>query len=419
MSSPERALVRALTFVVVSLSLLPAQATIPVPSDGSDGAFAPSANVQIDLSQAVTGSWDQDNAANTGKGVFDAAKWAVVFKYSSVNIPTGVTVTFKNHPSGAPVVWLVQDTVTVMTSAVIDLNGANGNSAGGFAQPGPGGFRGGSAGSASSEPPAGFGPGGGTRLGYYDYYGQGSYATRYNVDGAGAIYGNAQVIPLIGGSGGSGSLYNSAYQGGGAGGGAILIAAGNTLTVNGTIKADGGTGYTTSGSGGAVRLIADTITANTAARVYARSLNSTLGFTGGEGRIRIEANTFTGSLNCTPNASIVNLIGTPPVYWPPSNIPAVTIAKIAGADTPSDPWALLSDPDHYSTINTVQPIVVQINATNVPLDWNVGLRIVPFVGKDSTVLATTVRGDETASVCEATITPKMGVSSLQVRAYKP
>lgn len=419
MSSLVRAIARTVPLVVVSLVIFPVRATIPVPSDGSDGAFAPSANVQIDLSQAVTGNWDQDNTANTGKGVFDPAKWAVVFKYSSVSIPTGVTVTFKNHPSGAPVVWLVQDTVIVNTSAVIDLNGANGNTSGGFAQPGPGGFRGGSAGSASSEPPGGFGPGGGTRLGSYDYYGQGSYATRYNVGGAGAVYGNAQVIPLIGGSGGSGGSYQSTFQGGGAGGGAILIAAGNTLTVNGTIKADGGTGYTTCGSGGAVRLIADTLAANTAARVYARSLNSSIGFSGGEGRIRIEANNFTGSLNCTPGASIVNLIGTPPVYWPPSNIPSVTIAKIAGGNTPADPWALLSDPDHYSTISTVQPIVVQINAANVPLDWNVGLRVVPFVGKDSMVLATKVSGDESASVWEATITPKMGVSSLQVRAYKP
>lgn len=63
-----------------------AMASITVPSDGTDGALVISANTVIDLSQAITGNWDTNNAANSGKGVYDPAKWAVVFKYTSVTI---------------------------------------------------------------------------------------------------------------------------------------------------------------------------------------------------------------------------------------------------------------------------------------------------------------------------------------------
>ena len=35
------------------------------------------ASVEVDLSQAVTGAWDANNAANAGKGVYDPSKWAV------------------------------------------------------------------------------------------------------------------------------------------------------------------------------------------------------------------------------------------------------------------------------------------------------------------------------------------------------
>ncbi len=97
-----------------------ASGQLTIPSDGSDGAFNPTANTTVDLSQAITGTWNQPG---TGAGVYDPSKWAVVFKYSEVNIPSGVTVSFTNHPSGAPVVWLVQNNVTVAGS--VNLNGEN------------------------------------------------------------------------------------------------------------------------------------------------------------------------------------------------------------------------------------------------------------------------------------------------------
>lgn len=70
-------------------------------SDGSDGVFNPLASVQIDLSLAATATWDTPSPV-PGQGVYDPVQWAVVFKYSSITIPNGVSVSFKNHPSGAP-----------------------------------------------------------------------------------------------------------------------------------------------------------------------------------------------------------------------------------------------------------------------------------------------------------------------------
>ena len=91
-------------------------AQIVVPSDGSDGALNITTNTVIDLSQAVTGSWSANNSANAGRGIYDPTVWAVVFKYSSVTIASNATITFNNHPSTAPVVWLVSGNVTQRTN---------------------------------------------------------------------------------------------------------------------------------------------------------------------------------------------------------------------------------------------------------------------------------------------------------------
>jgi hypothetical protein len=65
---------------------LPAHADLTIPgADGSDGTFAPTANVTVDLSLAPTAGWD---SIGSGNGVYDPDKWAVVFKYASVSIPS-------------------------------------------------------------------------------------------------------------------------------------------------------------------------------------------------------------------------------------------------------------------------------------------------------------------------------------------
>ncbi len=88
--------------LILVLSVLDAMAQITVPgSDGSDGELHITESTTIDLSDAVTGKWDDDNAAHAGKGIYDPDKWAIVFKYTRVTIDSGRTLSFKNHPSRA------------------------------------------------------------------------------------------------------------------------------------------------------------------------------------------------------------------------------------------------------------------------------------------------------------------------------
>ncbi len=133
-------------------------------------------------------------------------------------------------------VWLVNGNVTI--DGVLSLNGQDAPSAPTLAEPGPGGFRGGTGYFASNVgASAGFGPGGGQwNIVGNGWGGGGSYGS------AGAYgpptYGNPSLIPLLGGSGGGG--YGGDGRGGGAGAGAILIASPGTISLPGTIRANGG-----------------------------------------------------------------------------------------------------------------------------------------------------------------------------------
>jgi hypothetical protein len=301
-------------------------AQLIIPSDGTDGTFSPAANIEVDLSQAGTGTWSDPNGANAGKGIYDATKWAIVFKYSSVNIPAGVTVTFKNHPSHAPVVWLVQGGVDIAgTVSVNGKSGLSGIDALTPVEPGPGGFRGGAAGPAGNG--AGLGPG----------------------DAYGNTYGNPQILPLIGGSaqGGYGSFYSCPGAGG-----AILIAASTTIQLTGGITAlsgpywSSGTGYA---SGGAIKLISNNVTGT-------GSLDA-----GGAqpGRTRIEANTLSPTVTSNP-PTIALPPGTTPIIFQSANSPTVKILSVDGVNSPADPTApLVSSADIAIQKNAPVTIVLE------------------------------------------------------------
>jgi len=169
-----------------AFSSLHAQQLILPTTDVSDGVLNITVSTNIDLSKAVTVSSWTNASPSPGLGVYDATQWAVVFKYSSVNIASNVTVNFINNQTHAPVVWLVNGNVTI--NGTVNLDGLPGNTTdpNNLTEPGPGGFRGGGGVTFGNGP--GFGPGGGATA---------------NVSGTySGTYGNAQILPLIGGSGG-------------------------------------------------------------------------------------------------------------------------------------------------------------------------------------------------------------------------
>lgn len=315
---------RYLTAAALALAATCTTRALDIPgADGSDNAFAPTSNLEVDLGAADTGVWNGANP-NPGEGVYDPEKWAVVFRFSSVNIPENVTVTFKNNASRAPVVFLVSGDVSIRGKLVLSARDLGTK----LIEPGPGGFRGGPGekGPGLSVGP-GFGPG-------RDFRGggpAGSYATPGYAAAADTVYGNAQIVPLIGGSGGYGW---GDPRPGGAGGGAILIAAKGTIAVDGSIAADGGGGDSVNGGGGgAIRLIAEQVTGKGA--VSARSQNGYSRF-GGLGRIRIETSSFDNGLNLAPVTQPV-APDAPVLLWPKADAPSARIVSVVSKAAPSDP----------------------------------------------------------------------------------
>lgn len=381
-----------LAALTLTTALVSTQAQLIIPSDGSDRALNPSENIEIDLSKASEGEWNMDNTANQGNGVYDANKWAVTFKYSSVNIPAGVKVTFKNHRTRCPVVWLVQGEVRI--DGELNLAGKDGGD--GLEglisrEPGPGGFRGGASGPQGNG--VGLGPGGGASgdgKGIYD-----------------PIYGNPQLIPLIGGSGGNAANGNIA---GGPGGGAILIAAAGIVTLEGRITTGGGRSSASVGSGGAVRVIASQVKGG--GEIYCFRLGYEY-----PGRIRIETGSLSPTIRTSPETIAVPP-SVPPMIWPPDAAPKVRIVSVNSIATPVDPSApLVSHAD--VAIQNDSSVTVTLETRDFPIEGSVQLRVAQKWGVGAWLNASYVSGNQASATWQAQTTFVKGYSTLQARATAP
>lgn len=371
-------------------------------ADGSDGEFHPTSNTKIRLDLAPTGSWDGPNA-EPGKGVYDPDKWAIIFRYSEVNIPAGVTVSFFNHPSNPPVVWLVSGPVTIDGTVSVSPSGGV---LLGYSLPGPGGFRGG-----GSNTSGGLGPGGALPLGF-----GGSFATGT------AQYGNSRCLPLVGGSGGRGTANavpgSGNYGYGYPGAGAILIATPGSIALNGTITANAQPNYyaDAGGSGGAIRLICNSL----------EGTGKFIALGASDGRIRVEANQIAFASVGTPTAS-QGLPGATATLWPLPNAPDVRVLSLGPAAVPADPLASFEFP--YADVNLThgagQTLVIECR--NVPTGsdpegteaWTVAARVAPRGAVPFIVNAEYVSGDYELSTWHAVLGLPTGFAAIQVRASMP
>lgn len=424
--------------VIAALLGVPALADITIPGlpvevEGTDGDLVVTGyrvwHAQ-DLWLAPTGSWTDAggdiNGDGKGDGVYDPALNAVVFKYSSVELNTGGGtggIYYHNHPSRAAVVWLVTGNVTIADGARIDVSGENAQGSARFSEPGPGGFRGGRGTVGVTPGSGGFGPGGGE---FIQAIGAaaGSHSTLGGTESGATpapTYGNAFILPLIGGSG-AGTADSS--RGGGAGGGAIMIVCTGTITVGGNgIDADGGDGnnYGNSGAGGAIRLIADVVTGDGPLR--ATSTTPYQGIRGGDGRIFVQANVISLGDPGSPTYVATDFNESPYYVWPPAETPTIRPTKIVANaidyPIPLYPEASLDFPLADVSFDTQDPITLHIEAENVPTDWIVTVRVTPKSGDTYTVLAEPLTGDSTYSTTTATFSLNRGFGAIQVRAYQP
>ena len=391
---------RTLIFAALGLAvcLQPTHAQNIVWSDGSDGALAPDGtitNIVIDLSEAKTGVWDENNEAHAGKGIYDPAKWAVVFKYSNVSIPRGVTVSFKNHPSHAPVVWLVADSATIL--GTVDVSGHPGQSGPlGLTptEPGPGGFRGGPSGPAGCG--VGLGPGGGD---------QASHATFKDLCfPCSDIWTGNQ---LIGGSGGSGSEGNA----GGGGGGAIMIGAAYSLINEGAIYAKGGGSGWAGGSGGTVKIVAQEVLGSGEINCLAD------GTSAGAGRAHIFTKVLAPEMRIYPETTAASYYYDP-IVWPADSTPSVSIVQVGADCSRDEPTAPLAGTADF-TVEDEHPVAIKMETTNFPLEGTVLVRAAYKWGAASWVRASYLDGNEAKAHWRASYRFPKGYTTLQARATAP
>lgn len=394
-------------------------------------------------STGADGALDFSNLPAGSVVVFDPKKFSPplnpagdnIFNFTTINIPSGITVKLSGRVLTGPVFWLASGDVTI--NGKIDLNGENGAvptvtlSGRVRAMPGAGAFSGGIGGktdgsSTAPLPLSGDGPGGGSAAAV------GDLCRNPNVSGAGGSFtGNSFLVPLVGGSGGGGGVFSAnpgtlaqvAYAaGGGAGGGAILIASSTSITVNGPITANGGNGATPStfcgngggggGSGGGIRLVAPVITGAGSLNVLGGGGGTGLNGSGGaSGIIRIE--TFTDNFRGPINGPFS--VGEPfALFLPTTPPPSVSIISVNGVALPQPPTGNVVTPD--STIDTLSPVQITIQASFIPPGTVITLHVFSDNNTDQTVQTTPLLGALQSSTATANVTFPSGFSLNFVKA---
>jgi hypothetical protein len=333
--------------VLILLALLPLAAqSVRSGSTGADGALV--------LTKPGTTIFDPQTFSPPLNIARDG-----VYHFTNIFIGKDVTVRLSTKTMTGPVFWLSQGPVEV--DGTIDLNGGDGSGTPSIA--GAGGY-----------------PGGFPR--HAGFYPQGFTP-------------NVFLVPLVGGRGGDGGV----TQSGGAGGGALLIASSTSITINGSITANGASSIDgTGGGGGAIRLIAPVI-------VGAGSASARGGQPGGpDGLVRFETqdNQFTGSLDDTPFVQ-----GKPfGLFLPPSPPASLRVISIGGISVTNEEF----------TINQSSPVIVVVEARFLPPGTVLQLEFFPQRGPVQLISTTPLSGTFELSRATASVTFPGGLSSGQVIA---
>jgi hypothetical protein len=381
-----------------------AQSSYNSGSTGADGAFSPTSNQTIQVPASG------------------------VYNFTTVNIPSGVTITFTPNATNTPLTMLAQGNVTIAGS--IGVNGQAGSAIGPGGIGGPGGYRGGDGGVgiAIQSGTNGDGPGGGIggsvsgssagNGGGGGYLSIGSTPTSAGSGQGGASYGSAALLPLLGGSGGAGgaALGSTVGGGGGGGGGALVIASSGTITFSGGIGATGGSGGSASGgkggggSGGAIRLVATTITGSGIFNVTGgQNILSGQSDAGAQGYLRAEAYTYTSFSPGVVGGGSVSLATPNPVNL--SGGPSLVIASVAGVNAPAMPNGSLTEaPDIVLPAGQANPVTVNLTAANIPVGTAAVVTVIPTTGASTSVSSTVLAGTTASSTAQASVTLPAGVS---------
>ena len=301
-----------------------------------------------------------------------------------------LVVSFIKNAANTPVTLLIDGNLTLASGVTFTVSGDPGtsgstNALGIGGNGGPGAGRGGDGAyqlvNFAALGGAGLRPGGGAG---------GAVAGTPGAGGPGTFIATSDLLPIIGGAGGGGgastsSASNCAGGGGGGGGGAILIAANGTITINGTLNADGGDRGSLSnnacsssggpGSGGAIRILANAIAGS--GQMNARSGTNVQGARppANYGLIRMEALTNTFPVSDTDPLA-ARMPGPGPVF----NVfnPTVAITSVGGQAVPANPQGIYGGVDVVLPIPGSTPVV--FSTSGVPTGTTVNVTVKPKVG---------------------------------------
>jgi hypothetical protein len=405
---PSRLRLRAWPFLLMLFfAATPAQAQFSSGSTGADGAFNPTSNTTLQIPESG------------------------VFNFTTINIPQNVEVRFTKNSKNTPVTILATGNVIIAGRIFVDGTDWNGRFGG---EGGPGGFRGGNGGTPldSINGTPGDGPGGGGGAvggttgvgsgGAGGFFGTGQNGILKTGDGVvgqgGARYGTRVLLPLIGGSGGGGGSSsvgsNSVGGGGGGGGGAILIASSGSISFptnsdssRGIYARSGeggprfGSASGGSGSGGAIRVVANTVSGTPCLNVSSGPNNFNVP-TGSSGIIRVEGFDLSQYVpRCSTNEQT---LGQPnPVTL--SNSPTLKIASVGGIAAPANPvGSINAPPDIVVPTSVSNPVQVVVNGTNLPSGTAIQVKLTPETGN-----LTTVSGTLSGSTSSSTATVSMSL----------
>lgn len=403
-------------------------------STGADGAFAPTVDTTVQLPASG------------------------ILHYTTVNIPSGVTVKFSRNAANTAAVILTTGGVKI--GGAIDISGGNSLTSkiglvgdvnkGGSA--GPGGFDGGRGGLPEQNQAGGtgMGPGGGgggiqapggdqancwkrpQGGGGGGFAGAGGvsqcitssggwYAANLRTGFGGPGYGSNSMLPLVGGSGGGGGAggpngWSLAGTGGGGGGGALMVVAAGAVELTGSILANGGSAgninnnecnynYLDSGaaggggSGGAVRLLTPVF-----------SGTGVINVSGGKGGCRaggINLNDTTAGGDGGLGRSSVEIVsgGT----FSLSVIPTLAITGIGGVAVPPNPSG---SGDVTLPGELPNPADVTIAASGIPVGTVVKLTLSQPYGVNVTANAAALAGTLESSTATGSINIPTGSSVL-------
>lgn len=394
-------------------------------STGADGAFAPTADVAVQLPPSG------------------------ILHYTTVTIPAGVKVTFqRNSANTAAVILTTGDvkiagtidisggaSITTKAGLVGDINkggvggvggydGARGglqeqNRRGGTGQ-GPGGGGGGMAapdwgqywhcyGYSQGGGGGGFAAGGEASTCVRAY----KYDANLRTGFGGGLYGSNSMLPLVGGSGGGGgtggiNAWGYPGTGGGGGGGALLLVASGAVELTGSILARGGNsgaagncnqdnrdngGAGGGGAGGAVRVITPNFTGAGVINVDGGAGGCHDSWSGGGngGRGRSSVEIVTGGT--------FNLLV----------IPTLAITSIGGVAVPANPTGA---GDVTLPGESANPAEVGVSASGVPVGTLVKLTLFQPYGVNLTANTAALAGTLQSSTATGTINIPQGASVL-------